>query len=122
MKKHRAVITTNQGQEQSIEVEVIHLNVKARVVKSTQQFLLFLFLAAAAIMIPVAHFILVPALLLIAVILPLLNMKNDKALTAQNISCPKCKSKIHFKTKPFKTEVKNFCVSCHSQVKVIFIA
>jgi len=122
MKKHKVIITANQGQEQRIEVEIIHLNTKARVVKSIQLFLGFLFLAALSILVPVMHFVLVPTLLLLAMILPFLNMKNDKALTAQNISCPKCKAKIHFKTKSFSNEVKNFCVACHTQVKIIFKA
>lgn len=119
MRKHKAVITNNQGQTEKIEVEIIHLSARARFVKSLQLFFGFLFLATVSIFIPVMHFVLVPVLVLTAIIVPILNLNKDRAITAQKIPCPKCRAGIAFKPKAFTSEVKNFCTSCHSQVKIV---
>ncbi len=118
MKKHKAVITNNQGSENDIDVEIIHLTTKTRIIKSVQLFFILIIAAALSALIPVFHFILVPTLIILAIVLPFINIKNDKAMTAQKIKCPKCKNPIAFKTKRFQQEIKTFCPACRSQLKL----
>lgn len=118
MKKQRAVITNNQGSESDIDVEVIHLTNKSRIIKSAQLFFIFALAAAASALIPVFHFVLVPTFIILSLVVPVINLKNDKALTAQKIKCPKCKNPLVFKTKRFQDEIKTFCPACRSQLKL----
>ncbi|MCB0347444.1 MAG: hypothetical protein KDD37_01345 [Bdellovibrionales bacterium] len=122
MKKQKAVITNNQGSENEVDVEVIHLTTKSRVIKSIQLCFGLLLMALVCVFIPVFHFVLVPTLIILAIVLPFLNLKNDKALTAQKIKCPKCQNQVAFKTKRFQQEVKTFCPECRSQLKLFLKA
>jgi hypothetical protein len=74
--------------------------------------------ALAAIFIPLAHFVLVPSLLLVGPILGLYKWKQEQRLLGGAGVCPACQAEVHIEKGAVKWPITELCTSCSRNVEV----
>jgi hypothetical protein len=74
--------------------------------------------ALLCVLIPVLHFVLVPLGILLGIIVFIYKAKLRQFVSASEISCPACQSKIHLRAKPFNWPLRETCSQCHSQLQM----
>jgi hypothetical protein len=84
--------------------------------RSLQRLFGFWGIAVLSILVPVAHFVLVPAFLIIAPFLAYKSYKEDVHLEACEISCPECGKNGTFAENSGQWPLHNNCPHCMNRV------
>ena len=75
--------------------------------------------AAASVLLPIVHFVLVPTLVLAGVVLAVLRLREDRSLLELTGTCPRCKGPGRFgHAGRFREGREVHCDGCGSQVAV----
>jgi hypothetical protein len=76
--------------------------------------------AAVAVFIPVAHFVLVPTLLVAGAVTAVLRLREDARLAAVRGVCPRCGTEQEFESGGrFRREQTLDCPRCHNHLRLI---
>ena len=100
---------------------VILFSPKDRVLRAIRVFCLLLLCAAAAVFLPVIHFVLVPAFLISAMILPILKYKQSFLIDLSGLNCPGCQTHLRQKSLGLKTAelvVRLYCDECRKNIRL----
>lgn len=100
------------------ELQVTHLSTKSRWINASKYLLGGLFVGAITALIPVLHFILVPAAIGVGLFLFYKHIGYKHVRSAKDISCPDCKESFNLKKSPFNWPMQVNCISCRSQLKI----
>ena len=75
--------------------------------------------AAAAVFIPIAHFLLVPTFLLCGIVLAALRLREGRRLVGLHGVCPRCGAEQDFRASGrFDQERDVVCPRCHSRLRL----
>jgi hypothetical protein len=76
-------------------------------------------LAAVSILLPIAHFILVPAFLLAAPVVAVRRLRERASIVGLTGTCPRCNETRAFEVKgPFGKDVRTSCATCSFAIEV----
>lgn len=78
----------------------------------------FWLLAIFSVLIPVAHFVLVPAFLLLAPFLAYLKWQQDAGIIGGECFCPECKEKLALGSMKLKWPLTTSCLSCKATIYI----
>jgi hypothetical protein len=121
MKLQETIPVSIQGNhEQVTRGEVVHIqwDKKERTMRGLKSLGIAWGLAAATILIPILHFILVPLLLLAGPIAFFWTTNQEEILEGGSGECPDCKRKFEIIRAPVKWPLSDICNHCHSPVKI----
>ncbi len=90
-----------------------------RVKNAGRTFGLFIALTFAAIFVPIAHYILVPSLLITSFVLAIDKYQQAKSFEGGVGICPKCKAEMKIQKSKFKERLTDICASCGEDVEVL---
>lgn len=114
------ILTALNNAEQTIYIDanLIPKTANSRFISALKKFgLLFLF-ATGSILIPVAHFVLVPAFLIASIVTFIKEIKIKNILVVNNeYQCLKCKNKL-IMPKSLNSDLRLDCKNCYQQYKV----
>jgi hypothetical protein len=80
-------------------------------------------LAALAVLLPIAHFVLVPGFLLAAPVLALLRLRERASIVALRGTCPRCREERTFEARgAFRSDFRVSCPVCSFAIEVEFAA
>lgn len=100
------------------DLEVKGLSQSERFKNAIRLFIISLIAAAGFALIPVLHFVLVPASLLIGVYLFYQFYKFKNSHLQKNILCPDCRIELSLKARAFNWPIQIECQKCRSQIKI----
>lgn len=75
-------------------------------------------LALPAVFIPIAHFVLVPGLLIAAIVGFFLISNQQSVVLGGEASCPKCKARLPIARGPNRWPLTDLCTSCQRNVTI----
>ncbi len=76
-------------------------------------------LAALSVLLPIAHFVLVPGFLIAAPIFALRRLREHASIVALTGTCPRCVEPRRFEAKgPFGKDVRTTCATCSFAIEV----
>ena len=76
-------------------------------------------LAALSVLLPIAHFVLVPAFLIAAPILAVRRLRESASIVALTGTCPRCVEPRTFEAKgPFGPDLRTTCAVCSFAIEV----
>ena len=93
-----------------------------RALKGIKTFFIFFTAAVVSIIIPVLHFVLVPAFLIAAFVMGYLKYKEMGSIDLSNLTCPECHKNLNEKILAFKDEEFSGRLRCYDCRKNIFIS
>lgn len=112
-------IRLDDGTEFNLTIPVTHLSQPERFKKALKKFGLFFAMAVASILVPVFHFVLVPALLIAAVTMAVQQYKRVYSLDLSGVKCPRCQEDL--KEGRLTTKENKFSVYCFQCRRNLFI-
>ena len=115
---HRVRVTGSSGQIAQGEVYVENWDQKARMTRALKALGMCLGGACVAILIPLVHFILVPALLIAAPIVTWKVYQQDAVVLGGLTTCPKCGSRLPIVRGKVSWPLKDVCGKCYENVKI----
>lgn len=75
-------------------------------------------LALFSVLIPVAHFVLVPLFLLLGLIFSVRTFLQSEVLSESRVECPKCGKKFEIVTLTARFPIFDICKECEAQVRI----
>lgn len=76
-------------------------------------------LAAVSVLLPIAHFILVPGFLIAAPVFAVRRLREGSSIVALTGTCPRCNETRTFEVKgPFGKDVRTTCATCSFAIEV----
>jgi len=94
---------------------------RERIFRSMKIFGIFLFAAVISVLIPIAHFILVPGFLVISFVASVLKFKQTSFIDLSNCKCPRCSEPLNEKT-VFQSKARVFSklyyFNCRTNMKL----
>lgn len=99
-------------------IKIRNLSVKERLKNGLKYFGLCLLASILFIFIPVLHFILVPAAILIGIITFYLQFRCREYCLENLIQCPDCQKQIPLKQKPIQWPIHEVCGECRAQILI----
>ena len=76
-------------------------------------------LAAVSVLLPIAHFVLVPGFLVAAPIVAMRRLREGASIVALAGTCPRCNETRTFEVKgPFGKDVRTTCATCSFAIEV----
>ena len=86
-----------------------------RIKKALKKFALFFVLALISVLIPVAHFVLVPVFLLLSVVMAWLEYRKRYHLVDEAVDCIHCNKSFAVDVACSDSSVRVYCTHCSSQ-------
>ncbi len=99
-------------------IELQNLNSKTRALRATKTLGLFWLIALASILIPMIHFVSVPAFLIAGIALGIRAYQVQQLLLSGAVSCPSCGTILSPEPQALRWPVKEICPSCRHIVTV----
>ena len=112
------IITAFDGRSCDGEVTVEALSGGARMRRALTTLAFCWFLAIAAVLVPIAHFVLVPGLLLAGPFIAMGVHKAERQVTGGTGSCPICRTALRFKRGAHPEGFSYSCRACRSMLRV----
>lgn len=119
--EYKVVIKVQLNDGTIIEKDIPHgqFNFKMRVIRALKGFLFFFALGLLSILLPVIHFVLVPAFLIFSVVNFFWRLRQVSYVDLTHQMCPQCQSPIKEK-KVFQslgdTQCKVYCFGCRANI------
>jgi len=110
-------ITINNT-EATGEVQITHFNSSQRWGRALKALGLFWILATVSILIPVAHFVLVPVLFVAGLIGFSKGMSTENIVLGGECKCPQCNSVITISKSAAKWPLSEPCMKCRMNVSI----
>jgi hypothetical protein len=102
----------DMAKQSTAQVTVVHLTSADRVLSGLKILGICWLAATFAVLIPIAHFILVPAGLLAGIFLFYRNYKFSVKAIEGSIPCPKCEKSLPTSAQPFEWPKHETCPAC----------
>jgi hypothetical protein len=112
------IITAFDGRSVDGEVTIEPLSGAARLRRALATLAFCWLLAVGAILVPIAHFVLVPGLLLAGPFIAMGAYKAERQVTGGTGSCPVCRTPIRFKKGAHPEGFSYSCRECRSLLRV----
>lgn len=113
----RTIIATSNEATTRGTMEVLEFSEQGRVKRAWLMALKCLGATALCVLIPVAHFILVPlGLLVVTPIMTLYTFRVKTKIVCAKITCPACHSPLNVLTSQERYPIYENCSSCHRQI------
>lgn len=106
------------GEEGEAEVEIDAWSMRKRSGKALFTLVICWLLAALAIFIPVAHFLLVPAFFMAGFVGALLSGRREGIVVGSNAKCPQCATALNLEAAPSSLAIYRACHGCNQQIFV----
>jgi len=106
----------------SIDLVVYSYTLNERIKRSLKMFLSFFASSILCILIPVLHFVLVPLLLILSLVLPFKKLKEVKSVDLKDMNCPGCSTNLNAGVVSLKSDdstVRLGCNSCRKSLTII---
>ena len=100
------------------EAIVEELGEGARLWRSVRTGLLWLFITAFAVCIPILHFVLVPISLVVTCIVTVTAFGTKRVVLGGVGKCPYCDKDFHIFKRPYKFPILDVCEYCGRQVQI----
>jgi hypothetical protein len=110
------LLKTIAGKEQPDTIELIHWTPPQRTMRALKALGLFWGLAILAVFLPVIHFVLVPAFLILGPIFAINTYKQDASIVAKDLSCPECKAILKVSSQKMKWPLLLTCGDCKTRI------
>jgi hypothetical protein len=110
--------TDVSGQSTQGQAQLESLSTGARVARASKRAAIFWAIALVCVLIPMLHFVLVPAFLLIGIIMFAKTMSQAQLIWNADGECPACHAKTHFDGPINAVESKEICPSCRTLLKI----
>lgn len=88
----------------------------ARMWRAIKALLICWFIAAFCILVPILHFVLVPAFLLVGVFMFFHQMSVTTHLISGSVRCPSCQNEMSLKPMAFDWPKREICTNCRSDL------
>ena len=112
------VVAWNGQKSSTGEVRIFHWNSRERLMRGGKALALCWGLAIASIFIPVLHFVLVPAFLLIGPFLFYINYKQETGVLGGEVPCPLCQNSVKINSGPVRWPIFDICEQCKASVRL----
>lgn len=109
---------TNDFKEVTFKSELRYFSPKEKFQRGLKNFLIFFFAALFCILIPILHFVLVPAFILFAVYRFIKIQGESGEIPEVVFSCPNCNKIISIKNITLHFPRKEYCPECRSSFKI----
>lgn len=110
------ILRANDFKQNPLEVNIVPSSKKSVILLSLKKLGLFWGLAMVSILIPILHFVLVPAFLIIGVYAFLSQYKNTHSLHEGSSTCPACQGRFPIKNIYIYDSKKINCELCMEQL------
>lgn len=95
-------------------------NTTDRLFRALKVLLLFWLAALIAVFIPIAHFILVPSLLLVGPVMAFYSYRLEKAAKNAQVHCPNCMQQVSISMEPkSRPPIYTYCPACDSGLQLV---
>lgn len=98
------------------EMKIRPLSVSERLKNSARSSALMLALALVSILVPVAHFILVPGFLLLMLVMGALEFRKKIEVSELSVKCQTCETLVDLSTRTSQDLLMKDCPGCNRQV------
>lgn len=105
--------TTGRG-----TIIVLHLTPTRRIVKSLGLGVALLLLTATTALIPIAHFLLVPLMLIVTVVCSVRAFTTKDLLLSGSGTCPACEGAFRILRRKYRLPFNDVCESCHREITI----
>jgi len=112
------VVSWNGQKNSSGEVRIFHWSSRERWIRGGKMLAICWGLAVFSVLIPVLHFVLVPAFLLIGPFLFYINYKQESGVLGGEATCPVCNHKVKISSGPVRWPIFDICEQCKSNVRL----
>lgn len=109
----------NSHNSQPIPFE--YFSAQRRFLRAIRIFAIFLSAALVSVLVPILHFVLVPGLLLVAILMFFFTITEVGSLDLSNFKCPLCQNLVQQKSATFRSlpaKCTNFCPECRRNLEI----
>ena len=126
-RRHAAMMSRGTGQPVALvaamkrcpgEVRIEHWEAPARLRRAIKRWAFLSLLAILSILIPVAHFVLVPGLLIAGPISAARLFRQTSGITCGEGTCPRCGGQLIIEARADRWPFYEHCQLCHADVRV----
>jgi hypothetical protein len=107
------------GKESVGEIRTVHYSLLSRQKRALKTFLALIATALVAVLIPVAHFFLVPILALSAPIAAYLRFSRNHDIEGGSFRCPMCDVEVPIESKKYHARFTENCPACHRSIDIV---
>lgn len=111
-------VTGSSGKVAAGEVRVKYWSMKERQLRALRFLGIFWGLSLASVLIPLAHFVLVPSLFLAGPIVAWVIYQQESAILGGESTCPECGKFLPIARKPNRWPFSDLCTKCYHNVEV----
>ena len=110
----------NEGNTRSGSVKTTHYETSDRLTRAVVRLTGFWAAAAVSAFIPLAHFVLVPAFLIVGIMMAVGAYRTDRALNNAMGVCPACQEEVEIKMEADDTIPKwTYCPRCNAPLHIL---
>ncbi len=117
-RKLAAIAAMNADKSVSAEAQVIHLSMGDRAAGAAKILGAWLAGGVVCIFVPILHFFLVPASILIGIALSIRQLKLEYRLADVSLNCPECGKAVTVDSKSFEWPKRVPCGSCQKMILI----
>ena len=110
------IIESEEGKSMTFSSQIVSLSEKEKTIRSIKAAGMFVSLAIFSILIPVAHFLLVPAFLIAAPVAAWFKYNQSELIEHLKIQCPVCEGEIQKKSFLLKNVQSIDCQKCFTRL------
>lgn len=99
--------------------QILHFSERERLQRALKALALLWGVAVVAILFPLVHFVLVPALFLAGCIVPFFRYKVTSILLAGEVTCPECKRTQVLESGPNSWPLQSLCGDCGNRFEIM---
>lgn len=100
------------------DVEIISLNSSSRMMRALKGLGICWAIAVFCVLIPILHFVLVPAFLLIGIVMFIQQWGQKFYFVSGSIRCPGCQTEMKLKEGAFDWPKREICTGCRSDLRI----
>jgi hypothetical protein len=116
----RKILATSNESTTPGTMEVLEISEQGRVKRAWMMALKCLGASALCVLIPVAHFVLVPlGLLVVTPIMTIYTFRVKTKILSASIDCPACHKPLNILTSKEQYPIYENCASCHRQIVIM---
>jgi hypothetical protein len=116
--KSCAAVIIGLDKKQLAEVFLVHWTAKERRIRALRSFALLWGLAALSILIPIAHFFLVPLFFICGLIIPFATYRKESVVLGGIGKCPWCTEEFEVAATADRWPLQDICTACHRHVRI----
>lgn len=117
--KQLVTLVTSAGLSSSGQVFIQHWSPKQQLWRAAKTLLLLWGIAALTVLIPIAHFVLVPLFLVAGPVAASIVYKQHATVLGGSGVCPKCNREFEIVAAKDRWPLKDLCSACYQQVTIL---